>query len=58
MNYQCTAKVLINNGVITTRSCKTKVPLLDKGSSSDGDRDYYMCPDCGKNITIDYREND
>lgn len=54
---KCTAKVRCLNGRITTESCTTKRPLIDDGGSSDGERDYYICPDCGKNITIDYREN-
>jgi hypothetical protein len=53
----CTARVNCDNGIITTRSCTTQRPLIDKGGSSDGERDYYECPDCGKSITIDYREN-
>jgi hypothetical protein len=53
----CTALVRCNNGHITTQSCTTKQPLIDMGESDDGERDYYRCPDCGKNITIDYREN-
>lgn len=55
---ECTAIVDCTNGIITTESCKTKQPLIDKGSSYDGAKDYYKCPDCGKNITIDYTEND
>ncbi|BEP44094.1 hypothetical protein [Variovorax sp. V15] len=54
---KCTAKVHWNGGYITTESCTTKRSLIDNGGSSDGERDYYVCPDCGKNITIDYREN-
>lgn len=54
---KCTAKVIDNHGIITTESCVTKKPLIDRGGSSDGERDYYECPDCGKQITIDYREN-
>lgn len=54
---KCTAVVMCDHGVITTQSCATKLPLIDKGSSSDGERDYYECPDCGKYIVIDYREN-
>jgi hypothetical protein len=54
---KCTAKVHCVNGRITTESCTTKKPLIDDGESSDGERDYYICPDCCKNITIDYREN-
>lgn len=53
----CTAKVHWNGGYITTESCTTKKPLIDDGGSSDGERDYYICPDCRKSITIDYREN-
>lgn len=56
--YKCTAMVHCINGRITTESCKTKKPLIDKGGSYDGNRDYYQCPDCGKSITIDYTEND
>lgn len=58
MTYKCTARINYNKGVITTESCKTKKPLIDLGSDTSGDRDYYRCPDCGKHITIDYREND
>ena len=36
---------------------KFNVQRTDGSESSDGERDYYICPDCGKNITIDYREN-
>jgi len=54
---KCTAIVNCTNGRITTNSCTTGQPLIDKGESSDGERDYYQCPDCGKSITIDYREN-
>lgn len=54
---KCTAVVLCEAGRISTQSCTTKRPLIDDGESSDGERDYYICPDCGKNITIDYREN-
>lgn len=54
---RCTALVECNNGRITTTSCVTNRPLIDNGGSSDGERDYYTCPDCGKNIVIDYREN-
>lgn len=54
---KCTARVECVNGRITTKSCKTGIPLIDKGGSSDGERDYYTCPDCGKYIVIDYREN-
>lgn len=53
----CTGQVRCDNGRITTESCTTKQPLIDTGGSSDGERDYYRCPDCGKNITVDYREN-
>ena len=53
----CTAEVHCINGRITTESCTTKLPMIDEGGSSDGERDYYRCPDCGKSITIDYREN-
>lgn len=53
----CTALVSCDNGRITTKSCTTGKPLIDKGGSTDGERDYYECPDCGKRITIDYREN-
>jgi len=53
----CTAQVRCDGGRITTESCTTRRPLIDDGGSSDGERDYYICPDCGKNITIDYREN-
>jgi hypothetical protein len=54
---KCTAKVYNNNGYITTESCVSKSKLIDKRSSSDGERDYYSCPDCGKEIVIDYNEN-
>jgi hypothetical protein len=54
---KCTALVSCIDGIITTKSCTTGQPLIDKGGSSDGERDYYECPDCGKAITIDYREN-
>ena len=57
MSYQCNALVTIQNGIIKTESCQTKQYLVDLGSSSDGERDYYRCPDCGQRITIDYREN-
>lgn len=53
----CRAKVICDGGRITTKSCTTGGPLIDRGESSDGERDYYECPDCGKQITIDYREN-
>lgn len=54
---KCTAQVRCINGRITTESCTTKAPLISNGESSDGERDYYICPDCRKDITIDYREN-
>lgn len=54
---KCTAKVCNNSGYITTESCTTHQPLINKGSSHDGECDYYECPDCGKSITADYREN-
>lgn len=54
----CTAIVNCDKGIITTESCTTKQPLIDCGSNSDGSKDYYECPDCGKHITIDYTEND
>ena len=54
---KCTALVICDNGHITTKSCTTGVPLIDEGGSSDGERDYYRCPDCSKYITIDYGEN-
>lgn len=53
----CTASVDCTHGLIVTKSCVTGRPLIDRGESSDGERDFYECPDCGKNITIDYREN-
>lgn len=53
----CTAMVRCNGGRITTESCTTRRPLIDDGGSSDGERDYYICPDCRKSITVDYREN-
>lgn len=56
--YRCTALVTCLNGIIKTESCKTKQPLIDRGSNSDGSIDYYECPDCGKHIAIDYTEND
>lgn len=56
--HRCTAKVRCVGGIISTESCTTKNSLIDLGSNSDGDRDYYRCPDCHKHITIDYREND
>jgi hypothetical protein len=52
----CTAKVRCIKGIITTTSCQTGIPLIDKGGNSDGDCDYYECPDCGKFIKICYEE--
>jgi hypothetical protein len=52
----CTAKVSCINGHITTKSCTTFVPLIDKGGCSDGCCDYYECPDCGKYIKICYED--
>ena len=54
---KCTARVRCANGLVTTESCITKAPLISNGESSDGERDYYICPDCRKDITINYREN-
>ena len=56
-SYKCTAKIINRYGSITTASCRTGKPLIDAGESSDGEEDYYTCPDCGKFITVNYREN-
>jgi hypothetical protein len=53
----CRANVDCVGGIITTKSRKTGIPLIDAGGSSDGECDYYTCPDCGKYIVIDYNEN-
>jgi len=50
----CTATVDCTNGFITTKSCKTQRSLIDDGGSVEGDRDDYICPDCGKHIRIYY----
>jgi hypothetical protein len=52
----CTARVRDNHGYITTESCTTKRPLIDKGGCSTGCCDYYECPDCGKHIKVCYEE--
>ena len=56
--YKCTAKVEIKGGIVRTESCKTRIPLIDDGGSPSGDRDDYVCPDCGKRISIYYNEGD
>ena len=51
----CTAQLIWNSGAgnsYRTESCKTKQPLIDDGGNSEGDRDDFICPDCGKQISI------
>jgi hypothetical protein len=46
--------VEIVSGVVTTRSCQTGRPLEDIGGCSEGCCDDFRCPDCGKEIRIEW----
>lgn len=51
---RCKAWVDCTNGIVTTGSCQTKRPLIDRGGCSEGCCDYYECPDCGYRFTVEY----
>lgn len=51
---KCTAYAEINHGVVSTHSCTTGRPLIDRGSCNEGCCDDYECTDCGHRFRVEW----